>query len=188
MIYKQNMGETKNIFTDKKFIELGYLPIYNTGIQLDRIIIGNFTASFGQGVIMESTDYFSPRRSGYGYSKRNDGVKSDITRSSQYVLNGVAVQLSNNWMRLSYFRSKSPRDAIINKDLESFTSLIVMQPRLEWGINGDTTKIYSDLVSSVMERTMGWNVRLGKGANYLGFTFYRSLYDRIYVCRLIFYI
>ena len=178
MIYKQNMGETKNIFTDKKFIELGYLPIYDTGIQLDRIIIGNFTASFGQGVIMESTDYFSPRRSGYGYSKRNDGVKSDITRSSQYVLNGVAVQLSNNWMRLSYFRSKSPRDAIINKDLESFSSLIVMQPRLEWGINGDTTKIYSSLVSSVMERTMGWNVRLGKGANYLGFTFYRSLYDK----------
>jgi hypothetical protein len=178
MIYKQNMGETKNIFTDKKFIELGYLPIYDTGFQLDRIIIGNFTASFGQGVIMESTDYFSPRRSGYGYSKRNDGVKSDITRSSQYVLNGVALQLSNNWMRLSYFRSKSPRDAIINKDLESFSSLIVMQPRLEWGINGDTTKIYSSLVSSVMERTMGWNVRLGKGANYLGFTFYRSLYDK----------
>ena len=118
MIFKQNMGETKNIFTDKKFIELGYLPIYDTGIRLDRIIIGNFTASFGQGVIIESTDYFSPRRSGYGYSKRNDGVKSDITRSSQYVLNGVALQLSSNWMRLSYFRSKSPRDAIINKDLE----------------------------------------------------------------------
>jgi len=183
MIYKQNMGEAKNIFTDKKFIELGYLPIYDTGIQLDRMIIGNFTASFGQGIVMEATDYFSPRRSGYGYSKRNDGVKSDLTRSSQYVLNGVALQLSNDWMRLSYFRSQSPRDAIINKDLESFTSLIVMQPRLEWGINGDSTKIYSDLVSSVMERTMGWNVRLGKGANYLGFTFYRSLYDKYIIPR-----
>ena len=51
MIYKQNMGETKNIFTDKKFIELGYLPIYDTGIQLDRIIIGNFNSSFIRFVI-----------------------------------------------------------------------------------------------------------------------------------------
>ena len=66
---------------------------------------------------MESTDYFSPRRSGYGFSKRNDGVKSDLTRSSQYVFNGLALQLSNNWLRLSYFRSSSTRDAIINEDL-----------------------------------------------------------------------
>ena len=25
---------------------------------------------------------------------------------------------------------------------------------------------------------MGWNLRLGEGANYFGFTFYRSLYDK----------
>ena len=183
MIYKQNMGQQNNVFTNKKFIELGYVPIFNTGFQIDRIILGNFTASFGQGVVMESTDYFSPRRSGYGFSKRNDGVKSDLTRSSQYVFNGLALQLSNNWLRFSYFRSSSPRDAIINEDLESFSSLIVMQPRLEWGINQDTTKIYSNLVSSVNEQTMGWNTRIGNGANYVGFTFYRSLYDKYIIPR-----
>ena len=178
MIYKQNMGQTNNIYTNKIFLELAYLPIFNTGFKLDHFILGNYTASFGQGVVIETTDYFSPRRTGYGYSKRNDGLKTDLTRSSQYVLNGLAAQFSNENLRLSYFVSQSPRDAIINQDKESFTSLIVMQPRLSWGINGDTTKIYSNLVSSVMERTVGWNVRFGKGGNYIGLTSYRSLYDK----------
>ena len=178
MIYKQNMGQTNNISTNKIFLELAYLPIFNTGFKLDHFILGNYTASFGQGVVIETTDYFSPRRTGYGYSKRNDGLKTDLTRSSQYVLNGLAAQFSNENLRLSYFVSQSPRDAIINQDKESFTSLIVMQPRLSWGINGDTTKIYSNLVSSVMERTVGWNIRFGKGGNYIGLTSYRSLYDK----------
>jgi len=178
MIYKQNMGQTNNISTNKVFLELSYLPFFKTGFQLDHFILGNYTASFGHGVVIETTDYFSPRRSGYGYSKRNDGLKSDITRSAQYVLNGMAIQFSNKNLRLSYFKSENPRDAIINEDKESFTSLIVMQPRLSWGINGDSTKIYSDLISSVMERTMGWNIRFGNGGNYIGLTFYRSLYDK----------
>ena len=80
---------------------------------------------------MENMDYFSPRRSGYGFSKRNSGVSSDLTRSSQYVFNGIAFQMSNEGFRFSYFNSVAPRDAIINQDLESFSSLIVMHPRLE---------------------------------------------------------
>ena len=127
---------------------------------------------------MENTDYFSPRRSGYGFSKRNTGVRADLTRSSQYVFNGLAFQISNKFLRFSYFNSESPRDAIINKDLDSFSSLIVMQPRLAWGINQDSTKIYSNLLSSVTEKTIGWNARIGDGANYVGVTFYRSLYDK----------
>ena len=127
---------------------------------------------------MENTDYFSPRRSGYGFSKRNSGISSDLTRSSQYVFNGIAFQISSERFRFSYFISTAPRDAIINQDLESFSSLIVMQPRLDWGINQDSTKIYSSLLSSVEEKTVGWNARLGKGANFVGVTFYRSLYDK----------
>ena len=46
-----------------------------------------------------------------------------------------------------------------------------MQPRLEWGINQDSTKIYSSLLSLVEEKTIGWNARLGKGANFVGVTF-----------------
>ena len=178
MIYKQSMGEEHEVFNNKKFIELAYLPILNTGFQIDRVILGNFNASFGQGIVIENTDYFSPRRSGYGFSKRNNGVHADLTRSSQYVFNGLAFQISNKFLRFSYFNSEAPRDAIINEDLDSFSSLIVMQPRLAWGINQDSTKIYSSLLSSVREKTIGWNARIGDGANYIGLTFYRSLYDK----------
>ena len=178
MIYKQSMGEQNEVFSSKKFLELSYFPILNTGFQIDRIILGNFNASFGQGIVMENTDYFSPRRSGYGFSKRNNGIQADLTRSSQYVFNGLAFQVSNKYLRFSYFNSKAPRDAIINEDLNSFSSLIVMQPRLAWGINQDTTKIYSSLLSSVSEKTTGWNARFGDGANYIGVTFYKSLYDK----------
>ena len=34
--------------------------------------------------------------------------------------------MSNEGFRFSYFNSVAPRDAIINQDLESFSSLIVM--------------------------------------------------------------
>jgi len=177
-VLNQEMGQPKHIYTQKKFLELSYIPILKTNFQIDKIILGNFTASFGQGVIFENTDHFSPRRSGYGFTKRNDGINSDLTRTSQYILDGVGLQISTRILRFSYFRSEAPRDAIINEDLESFSSLIVMQPRLPWGVNEDTTKIHNNLISSVQERTMGWNLRLGEGSNYVGFTFYRSLYNK----------
>ena len=51
------MGETDDVYTDKAFIELAYVPLFKFGeFRLDRIIIGNFTASFGQGVVFENTD------------------------------------------------------------------------------------------------------------------------------------
>jgi len=177
-VYKQSMGETEDVYTKKSFIELAYIPILNLGgLRLDRIIIGNFTASFGQGIVFENTDHFSPRRTGYGFKKRNNGIKSDLTRTSQYVLNGGAVQLSNSFLRLIYFDSESPRDAIINED-GSFSALISMEPRLPWGLNEDKERVYHNLISSVIEKTTGWDIRMGRGSNYIGLSFYRSLYNR----------
>ena len=177
-VYKQSMGETEDVYTKKSFIELAYVPILNLGgLRLDRIIIGNFTASFGQGIVFENTDHFSPRRTGYGFKKRNNGIKSDLTRTSQYVLNGGAVQLSNSFLRLIYFDSESPRDAIINED-GSFSALISMEPRLPWGLNEDKERVYHNLISSVIEKTTGWDIRMGRGSNYIGLSFYRSLYNR----------
>ena len=180
-VYKQSMGESNEVFTEKSFIEFAYIPLFSLGdFQIDRLIIGNFTASFGQGVVFENTDYFSPRRTGYGFKKRNNGIRSDLTRTSQYILDGAAIQLSNSLIRLIYFNSESQRDAIINED-GSFTSLISMEPRLSWGINGDRDRIYHNLVSSLTEKTVGWDVRLGKGSNYIGLSYYRSLYDRLLI-------
>ena len=61
------------------------------GVKLDRVILGNFSATIGQGIIFENTDFFSPRRSGYSWSRRVHGVFPDISRTRQYALKGIAI-------------------------------------------------------------------------------------------------
>ena len=87
--------------------------------------------------------------------------------------------MSTDYLRLSTFLSKDKRDAIINED-ESFSSLIVMQPRMPWGLNNDTTKVFSELTDAVDEVTWGANIRLSPiiGTN-IGLTIYESLYNRV---------
>ena len=192
--YHRYMGQPDSIYTLKGFVQLEKYSLFNT-ISLERVVLGNFTASFGQGVIFETNDNFSPRRTGFGFSKRAEGIHGDLTRSSQYVMRGSAVQISMPKMRGVMFASYHPRDAIINAD-SSFTSLIVMQPRLPFGANGqfsinsdgDTTytKIYHSLIGSVNEMTWGGNLRYTPtiGTN-LGFTFFESLYDRSHIPQVI---
>ncbi len=83
------------------------------------------------------------------------------------------------------FASYHPRDAIVNAD-SSFTSLIVMQPRLPFGANGDTSRIFHSLVESIDEVTWGGNLRFTPaiGTN-LGFTFFESLYSRSHIPQVI---
>ena len=174
VVYHRNMGESNDVAIKKITASLEGVQIYEN-IRLDRLVAGYFTASFGQGLVFESNDYFSPRRTGYGFSKRAVGIRPDLGRSSQYVMRGIGLQLSNSFFRGSFFISKHPRDAIVNSD-DSFSSLITMQPRLSYGINPDKGL---KLTSSVNELTWGANIRLSPiiGA-FVGFTFYESLYDR----------
>jgi hypothetical protein len=177
------MGQPENIYTAKGFLQVEKLSLM--GLKLDRVVLGNFTASYGQGVIFESSDFFSPRRTGFGFSKRSEGIHADMTRSCQYVMQGGGVQLSNEKFRTSVFASLHPRDAIINQD-GSFTSLIIMQPRLPFGSNQDTSKIYHSLISSVNEMTWGGNFQFTPviGTQF-GVTFYESLYDREHIPQVV---
>ena len=154
-------------------------------------MVGKFTASFGQGVGFESSDIFSPRRTGFGFSKRSEGIHADMTRSCQYVMQGGAVQLSNDNFRVAVFASLHPRDAIINDPnysfdaldsdstyiKDSFSSLITMQPRLPYGAGGDTSIIHHSLIGSINELTWGGNFQITPiiGTQF-GLTFYESLY------------
>ena len=186
-LYHQNMGESGDIYTDKFSISLDDIDFTNFGVFFDKIILGNYNVAFGQGVVIETTDYFSPRRTGYGFTKRAEGISPDLSRSGQYLMKGLASQItidnpfSSNYsnIRLSLFGSMHPRDAIINQD-GSFCALITMQPRLEWGINGDQSKINHSLISSVNELTWGGNIRFSPNvSSSIGFTLYESLYDRV---------
>jgi hypothetical protein len=217
LAYHRNMGEPDFYFENVHFPKIkasaSFEQVDIGFIHIDRIVLGNFSASFGQGVVFENSDYFSPRRSGYGFSKRFAGIHQDLSRTSQYVMNGISAQISNKNYRGIVFASYSPRDAIINHDAETFTdlnengiwnigeeyvdanengiwddnsfsTLIVMNPRLPWGMTagvayGDSV-ITNPLTSSVNEFTWGWNFRVSpKTGTFLGMTFYESLYDRI---------
>jgi len=176
--YHRNMGEPDGIYAEKRSATIENVRL-GENLRLDRLVLGNFTASFGQSVILETSDYFTPRRTGFRFSKQARGIYPDLTRSTQYVFDGVGAQFSTPHFRTSLFASKHARDAIINED-GSFSALIVMQPRLPYGVYGDTTKIYEKLTSSVNEMTWGGNIRFTPvvGLN-IGFTFYESLYDRV---------
>tara|TARA_B100002052_G_C15886981_1_gene601995 strand:- start:9818 stop:12256 length:2439 start_codon:yes stop_codon:yes gene_type:complete len=183
-IYNKNTGEAFEYANQKFYLSFNNIPINNEikllrSLRIDHLIFGNFNASFGQGIVFENSDSFSPRRTGFGFSKRLNGINPDQSNSSQYTLNGLAIQLSNDFMRFSSFISNDKRDAIINED-ESFSSLILMQPRMPMGLSQDTSKIFSPLTDSVNELTIGGNFRLSPlvGTN-LGFTIYQSLYDKV---------
>ena len=179
-----HIGEPSNVYTDKAFLSVEKInfPFF----RLDKLIIGNFTAAYGQGVVFESTDFYQPRRSGYKFSKRQTGISTDFTRSTQFVLSGLAAQFSTSKIRLSMFLSNgfpkdnNMRDAVINTD-GSFSSLITMNPRLGYGYsNNDLNKINENLINSLEEWTYGINLRYSPDVTInFGITFYESLYDRV---------
>ena len=166
-----NLGDPYGVYTDKTFISFENINLSekNKWLRIDKIILGNFRASYGLGVIFDSRDSWVRRNTGNGFSKSPKGINYDLTRSSQFVLDGYAAQLSSRKIRASVFYSdgflnqNNKRDAIINTD-GSFSSLISMRPRLPFGIlNGQNIvgpKIHESLINSVEERTLGGNLRV----------------------------
>ena len=177
ILFHRNMGESDKINTMKASVAFSD---YKLGpINFDKIILGNFNTSLAQGVVFETGDDFSPRRSGYGFTKRISGIEMDLTRSSQYIMNGLGLQMSNDFFRGIFFSSFDKRDAIINRD-GSFSSLIVMQPRYEYGMTNDTSIVFESMVDAVEELTWGGHVRVSPLSEInLGYSFYESLYNRI---------
>ncbi|MCF7824557.1 MAG: helix-hairpin-helix domain-containing protein [Candidatus Marinimicrobia bacterium] len=179
--YNRQFGEANRYFkgTDIPEVKASLtLSDYNLGgFHLDRLVLGNFSATFSQGLIFESTDFRSPRRSGYGWNKRVHGIFSDLSRSQEYAQRGVGIQ-GSLYSKLKFigFVSKNDRDAVLNPDGESFTSLITLYPRTDTGL---ITELSQPLLDVVDEVTYGGNLRyeLFTGT-FLGVSAYESLYDK----------
>ena len=186
-----NLGDPYDVYTKKMFVSFENINLSNKNkwLKIDKMILGNFKASYGLGVIFDSRDSWIRKNTGMGFSKVEKGISYDLTRSSQYVLDGYAAQISNRKVRLSMFYSNgfinnnNKRDAIINED-GSFSSLISMRPRLPYGIlNGQNAygpKIHESLINSVEEKTLGGNLRVFIDDSFsIEFTAYESMYDRV---------
>ncbi|MBN2426537.1 MAG: helix-hairpin-helix domain-containing protein [Calditrichaceae bacterium] len=192
--FTRNLNEPTHYLNEGQFrIPEGkfYLGMENTSlgpINLDKLYIGNYSVTFGQGIIMENTDFFAPRKSGYGFRKRFRGISGDISQTRQYKLTGAAAEISYQNLSATGFFSMNDRDAILNRKLPgdssetSFNQLIVLDQRFFYALDDSMRDSNHDDLSwlnAVREMTYGGHLQYTfmPGA-FLGLTFYESAYDR----------
>ena len=157
---------------------LTYRDLKLWGLNFERIILGNFSATIGQGIVFENTDFFSPRRSGYSWSRRVHGVFPDISRTRQYAMKGIAFQSGTNNFDFVGFLSRHKRDAVLNQD-ESFATFITLYPRSNYGLADENVGIDYNFLDVVEEITYGGSMRIiAKPGTFIGLSAYESLYDR----------
>lgn len=74
---------------------------------------GHYRATYGEGLVMENTDFYSPRKTGLGFSKRIMGITPDLSKSQSTALRGGAVEVKNDYFTSSFFYSSAKKDAIV---------------------------------------------------------------------------
>lgn len=176
----EGLFTTRTFPTVKRFVGIENQQL--GPIHLDRLFLGNYMVTFGQGLVMENTDFFKPRKSGFSWDKRLDGVIGDISRTEEFALDGIAVQASYWKLRGLFFFSWDNKDAILNPD-STVNSYIIMTPRVDNKVleeNGDMP-----MRDVLYEKTWGGNLRYSPWlGTHVGFSFYESIYDRPFVPKL----
>ncbi len=159
----------------------------------NKIIIGDYRLTLGHGIIMENSDYFSPRKTGFGFSKRITGIIGDTSRTEEFRLRGVAGEFHTGGMTAVAFYSDDDKDAVLNDD-GSVQSLIVNKPAL----SNESLEILNDLSITntntwmtttpipdardvLNEKTYGGQLKYEFfPGNYIAFTGYSSEYDKYF--------
>jgi len=81
-----------------------------------KLYLGNYRATYGEGLVMENTDYYSARKTGFGFSKRILGITPDLSRTQEFALRGVAAEYSHPLFGITGFVSQDQKDAIAYVD------------------------------------------------------------------------
>ncbi|MBN2460298.1 MAG: helix-hairpin-helix domain-containing protein [Candidatus Cloacimonetes bacterium] len=109
-IFKSNV---ENWWDDAKYY-LGYERDINfQGRNHLKIYLGNYRATFGEGLIMENTDYYSPRKTGFGFNKRIIGITEDLSRTREFSLKGFALDWKRDNFNAAFFASFDKKDAVV---------------------------------------------------------------------------
>ena len=158
-------------------------------LEIERLVVGNFSLALGQGLILENTDFFRPRKSGVLFDKRQQGILGDISRTDQHAFRGAAAELRWNKLRVIGFASNDDRDAIVD-DAGQVRTLITLAPRIESADFPDTMALHPDHelapsawieLDAVNETTWGGNIRFEfQPGTHIGITGYESLYDKFF--------
>ena len=158
-------------------------------LEVRKVYLGNYALAFGQGVVMENTDFFQPRKSGFGWRKRFLGLSGDNSRSREYKLTGAATELAYGNAQLFLFGSFDKRDAILNttpvlidgQKHYPMNQLIVLDQRFEYAPS-DFARLSQDLPwrDNTAELLYGTHAAFDLWpASQIGFTYYESAYDRL---------
>ncbi|MFO8144840.1 MAG: helix-hairpin-helix domain-containing protein [Candidatus Syntrophosphaera sp.] len=128
-MYNNARGETPikdkdadEIIADSKFytgfdhLEMPWIK--NTRLKM---YVGHYRATYGEGLVMENTDFYSARKTGFGFSKRILGITPDLSRTQEYALRGTALELSNPHFSVSAWLSQDKKDAVVYLDEEGNT-------------------------------------------------------------------
>lgn len=85
-----------------------------------KVYLGNYRATYGEGLVVENTDYYNSRKTGFGFSKRILGITGDLSRTQEFALKGLALEWKNTWWNMGLFYSRDKKDAVVyNTDGDS---------------------------------------------------------------------
>ena len=194
-------------FTDLSFGESKYFVGYENDLNLFgrnnfKIYAGNYRATFGEGLVMENTDYYSPRKTGFGFNKRITGIIGDVSRTQEYSLKGLALDWKTEDFNLVFFISDDDKDAVIydsngndslDIDDDAF-SFITMTKRFSNDELEDAEFYFNDYAGNdnfvkIAPRLDAINEKLIGGhfayspfiGTHLGFSGYEAIYSRDFV-------
>ena len=193
MSYTRNLSEPNHYLNDSgiRIPDIKYylgLHDYKWGdFNLRNLLVGNYKLTFGQGVVMENTDFYTPRKSGYGFRKRFTGISGDNSRTREFTLKGIAAEADfHNFSAIGFF-SLDARDAIMNRtpfgpdSLQSFNQFIVLNQRFEYALDDSIrgpNRLGISWLNTVNEMTYGGHLQYDFiPGTFLGMSFYESLYD-----------
>jgi hypothetical protein len=87
-----------------------------------KLYVGNYRATYGEGLVMENTDFYTSRKTGYGFGKRIMGITPDLSRTQEYALRGGAMEYKNPYFGVSVFGSHDKKDAMVYMERDSVVS------------------------------------------------------------------
>ncbi len=180
LLTHRNLGEESWRQTLKGFVGLNHQKL--GPLQLKRLYLGSFRVGFGQGLVMDNTDFVLYRKTGFGWNKRPMGVRGDLSRSREFGLNGAAAEWRIGPLHATCFYSTGKKDGILNED-GSVNQYVLIKPwpreeLLERRLtdSGQPTGVTRDAFS---EKIIGGNLKfmLGTGT-FVGVSGYEARYDR----------
>ncbi|MBD3347611.1 MAG: hypothetical protein GF400_00245 [Candidatus Eisenbacteria bacterium] len=147
-------------------------------VHFDNIILGNYAVAWGQGLVMQNTDFYKPRNSGFGWEHRYIGIIGDLSQTQEFQLSGAAAEATAGPLKGIFFYSDDWKDAVLNPD-GTANQYIIMSPRIRNDdLKGAGLRPMRDVLH---EQTFGGNLKYNFGpGTWVGLSGYESRYNKYF--------